>query len=396
MICDTSSILAKAQALFQSSFENEENQTSNNVSMSQSHDTYFLSERLSDNNFHLWSKIQIKLYYRQLESICIMFKNADIDFIVLKGAPLLESLYDKSPLRISGDVDILVRFNDLRKTCETLIANCYVNEESGKDIVSCMNEDSHLLMGMNHLRVFNLENKTKTALPVELHYALASTYPVDLGIDCNQYSLNHLELFSHTRTIKTSKLEFRILDWNYEFLSLLYHFSIHARHSFRKVLRCDENIGDLSHLLVEIALYWIHNYSHIDIDAIWYESIRNGRGYAVYLPITIVNAAFDLNIPQRPYKEINIIKKGQDTIRLSVEQIADIAPRSWFNDLELKMKFKKMMRKKYLKILAQKDFILLNPNRNTVVPINYLKGLRYSQMITSKKLNACEVLHDHI
>ena len=296
-------------------------------------------------------KIRKSVYYKQLQTISQLFEAENIQFIVLKGFTLLDQLYDQIPERLSGDIDILVKFCDLQKACSALIECGYVNEEWKTNVSEGLVADSHLLMGMNHLREFIIGNEDAafsllSPFPLELHYAIASTYPVDIGDDCIKYNLNQLEFFSNARRQSKDGLKFDLLDYNHEFLALLYHFSIHAMHSFRKVIRTDAEIRDISHLLTEIALYWTHNSDNLDMDSIWNEAIDCRRGYAVYLPLRIVNAAFNLDIPMRSYYEANRVATGQDTTRKNVQQLADIPPHIWFMSQQLKWEFMNHIRDK--------------------------------------------------
>ena len=380
----TRDILARAQTL-------RENRVRCSAAMEQ-------RTNARDYRFAYIEKVRKTIYYRQLKAICQAFEAKGIQFVVLKGFRLLDQLYDRAPERLSGDIDILVRFCDLQKACITLIENGYVNEEWGTNLSEGLATDSHLLMGMNHLREFIANNKSDglslaSYFRLELHYAIASTYPVDIGDDCDRYSLNQLEVFSDTRHQYKEDFEFEVLDYDHEFLALLYHFSIHAMHGFRKVLRTDAEICDISYLLTEIALYWTHNGDDINIDYIWDEAIDCNRGYAVYMPLHIVNTAFNLNIPMRSYHEVNRAANGQDTVRMNVEQLANMSPHIWFASEKLKCEFVNHIRDKIVDKDRQKQFAEIYLNCQTSIHINRLKGLRYDQCISDLCKETCKVLY---
>ena len=359
-----------------------------------------MGERIdtNDSKFVCIKKIRQSIYYRQLKVICQAFEAKEIQFVVLKGFRLLDQLYDQTPERLSGDIDILVRFCDLRKACIVLIENGYVNEEWDTNVNGKLAEDSHLLMGMNHLREFikaeeNAAFSLLSSFPLELHYAITPTYPVDIGDDCKKYNLNQLELFSNVRHQKKDEFEFEMLEYDYEFLELLYHFSMHAMHSFRKILRTDAEIRDMSHLLTEIALYWVHNGDKINVNSIWNEAIDCNRGYAVYMPLRIVNTAFNLEIPMRSYHEVNRVANGQDTVRMNVEQLANMSPHIWFVSEKLKCEFVNHIRDKIVDKGRQKQFAEIYLNCQTSIHINRLKGLRYDQCISDLSKETCKVLY---
>ncbi len=61
------------------------------------------------------------LILRQLKTILNAFKARDIPVIVLKGAHLLQHVYKKPALRAMGDIDLLVRRDDLKKSESVLV-----------------------------------------------------------------------------------------------------------------------------------------------------------------------------------------------------------------------------------------------------------------------------------
>ena len=370
----TRDILAKVQSL-------RKNKTSHSIAE---------GKQISANAqaFAYAEKIRKSVYYKQLQTVSQLFETRNIQFIVLKGFALLDQLYDQTPERLSGDIDILVKFCDLQKACSVLIEGGYVNEEWKTNVSEGLVTDSHLLMGMNHLREFIIENENTifsllSPFHLELHYAIASTYPVDIGDDCIKYNLNQLDLFSNARRQSKDGLKFDLLDYNHEFLALLYHFSIHAMHSFRKVIRTD----------AEIALYWTHNSDNLDMDSIWNEAIDCRRGYAVYLPLRIVNAAFNLDIPMRSYHEANRVATGQDTTRKNVQQLADIPPHIWFMSQQLKWEFMNHIRDKIFEESKKRQFVAIHSNCQVSIHINRLKGLRYDQHISDSSKETCNVLN---
>lgn len=101
----TGDILARAQTL-------RENRVRCSAAMEQ-------RTNARDYRFAYIEKVRKTIYYRQLKAICQAFEAKEIQFVVLKGFRLLDQLYDRAPERLSGDIDILVRFCDLQKACIT-------------------------------------------------------------------------------------------------------------------------------------------------------------------------------------------------------------------------------------------------------------------------------------
>ena len=111
----TRDILAKVQSL-------RKNKTSHSIAE---------GKQISANAqaFAYVEKIRKSVYYKQLQTVSQLFETRNIQFIVLKGFALLDQLYDQTPERLSGDIDILVKFCDLQKACSALIEGGYVNGE---------------------------------------------------------------------------------------------------------------------------------------------------------------------------------------------------------------------------------------------------------------------------
>jgi phosphoglycolate phosphatase-like HAD superfamily hydrolase len=61
------------------------------------------------------------LLYQELHTVLKAFKAAGIDAIVLKGAFLAEIVYENIGLRAIGDIDLLVKKDDLGKVKQVLI-----------------------------------------------------------------------------------------------------------------------------------------------------------------------------------------------------------------------------------------------------------------------------------
>lgn len=108
----------------------------------------------------------------QLKEIIRIFNENSIDHIVLKGAHLVNFLYDNSFTRLTADIDILVKDETSTKAYKLLIENGY------KSFISSEEECE------KHKKSFNQhypQLHKGGCLPVELHTYLSESYEVNLN-----------------------------------------------------------------------------------------------------------------------------------------------------------------------------------------------------------------------
>ncbi len=74
---------------------------------------------------YLSSAARNTLVFRQLSSILKKFNSHDICVIALKGAHIAEEIHGNTALRPMGDLDLLIRFNDLDKADELMVEMGY-------------------------------------------------------------------------------------------------------------------------------------------------------------------------------------------------------------------------------------------------------------------------------
>jgi hypothetical protein len=67
--------------------------------------------------------------YKQLSKLILELKNENINVIVLKGAALAELIYETIALRPMGDVDLIVKGEDLKRLNQILLEWEWINEE---------------------------------------------------------------------------------------------------------------------------------------------------------------------------------------------------------------------------------------------------------------------------
>lgn len=69
-----------------------------------------------------------EIFDRELDGICKLFEDNNIDFVPLKGA-VIRKLYPEKWMRSCGDIDILVRSTDLKRAADVLNKGGYKSNE---------------------------------------------------------------------------------------------------------------------------------------------------------------------------------------------------------------------------------------------------------------------------
>ena len=102
--------------------------------------------------------------YEQLKEILTAFNEAGIETIVLKGAALAETVYGDIVFRTMGNIDLLVRLEDLEEADKTLLDLDYINNQSPS--MKWHKKYHHHLAAYRH---------PKRNVPVEIHHHIIST-----------------------------------------------------------------------------------------------------------------------------------------------------------------------------------------------------------------------------
>jgi hypothetical protein len=108
--------------------------------------------------------------YDELTRVLGCFQVANIPVMVLKGAHLAELIYGNIGLRPMGDVDLLVRKDDLKKVDRELCLIGY----------ACQERNHVILKGSHHFHY----TSSKTGLTLEIHWILVSAdLPFQIDMD---------------------------------------------------------------------------------------------------------------------------------------------------------------------------------------------------------------------
>jgi hypothetical protein len=157
--------------------------------------------------------------YSDLSKVLKALQAEDIPVIVLKGAYLAQAVYQNIALRLMGDIDILVRKNDLLKAKEQLLELGY-SPLKETDIATACASSQHLSPMVK-----------QDCPPVELHWSIeAPTRPFTIDLD---------GLWQRARPATVSGVEALALSPEDLLLHLCLHTSVHHLYSNGLRAFCD-------------------------------------------------------------------------------------------------------------------------------------------------------------
>lgn len=158
--------------------------------------------------------------YQELGKLLRRLWEQDIAVIALKGAHLAEAVYDNIGLRIMGDVDLLVRKDDLLRVEQELLAQGYKPDDCNRVIA----QD-------NYNFPYTLP---KSGLVVEIHWVLvASKLPFQVGME---------GLWSRAQQVTLAQVPVLALSP----ADLLLYLCLHtAKHTYDMQLRMLCDIGEV-------------------------------------------------------------------------------------------------------------------------------------------------------
>ena len=205
--------------------------------------------------------------FHELSALLVSLRDAGIPVIYLKGAHLAQVVYENIALRPMGDIDLLVRKEDIEKASETLIRLGYTPE-------SHLNIQEMVKIG-NHLPRF-----VKADGPVlEIHWNLeVPTYPLTIDVE---------KLWARAEKTSINGVETLILSPEDLLLHLCVHVSLH--HGLEGGLK---GLYDISEAI---------DYFGRDLD--WGQladrSRAWGAGRIVYITLLLADKILGLAVPEK-------------------------------------------------------------------------------------------------
>ena len=211
-----------------------------------------------------------------MNEIRLLCEHNNIDHVFLKGIPVGQELYDPKELRITRDIDILVRYEDVKKTVECLKEKGFSfadNEvSSGDPLVRVQNSHHHLrAMGKTYII-----NGKKQFVEVEIHI-----FPFARGYD----------LLGHTRT------------------DLTYTDTVLRR---KRSIVLDGELFAVPSVTDDTLILMMHMISHMCLDLILYLYVKKPFQYQSVLSMIIDLA----RIVEVYRKKIDVEELVREAIRL--------------------------------------------------------------------------------
>lgn len=168
---------------------------------------------------HLKQALRNIRLYQELSRLLLLLQEKNIAVIVLKGAYLAEAVYDNIGLRSMSDVDLLVKKDDLLRVEQELLALGGVPEDCNRVIAQDKFHFGYKLL--------------KSGLRVEIHWALNSSYPLQIDVE---------GLWSRAQPVTLAQAPAWALSPEDLLLHLCLHTAIHA-YDMRVRMLCD--IGEV-------------------------------------------------------------------------------------------------------------------------------------------------------
>ena len=203
--------------------------------------------------------------YKELNRLLKLFKQSNLDVIVLKGASYIETLYHNISLRSMGDIDLLVKEDNLQNARELLLNNGYIQQSGWTE---------HQQIDTHHLPHF-IHQRNKTV--VELHWTI--------GMYEEILPINMDEIWNRVHTIQFETEKMQILSPEDMILHQCCHlFIVHGGEFSLK------NLCDLSEIIQKYR-------QTINWDLIINCSIRYKIAVLVYGGIFLVQQIYNRAIP---------------------------------------------------------------------------------------------------
>jgi hypothetical protein len=174
-----------------------------------------------------------RLFY-QLKQIHQIFEQAEVPFLLLKGAAMAQSLYRDPVFRLIGDIDLVIPTNYVPDCRRLLLEQGYypslVDHQHG--------------IPFDHRNEEAFEHPDSTFVLVELHWHI-----LDIP-----YYIRHIPMdwfWRNSREILIEDLPFHVLNPEANLVYLPAHMGLH--HQFRRI-----------HSLVDLALLIVNNHGKIN------------------------------------------------------------------------------------------------------------------------------------
>ncbi|MBC8185898.1 nucleotidyltransferase family protein [candidate division KSB1 bacterium] len=211
--------------------------------------------------------------FNELNVLLKIFKQANIEVVLLKGAALLASVYPDVAYRFMSDIDILVRDSDLSKARDCLLSHGYTQNISPYNL---QKKKSH------HLPPF--WNPAKN-IRIEMHWTIR--------ISDSDFNINMAEVWSRIQKTKTGEADTFLLSPE----DMILHLSFHLFFSNVNVM--------IFRTLYDIAAIFQYYGETIDGKLITNCSIKYGLETPVYAVLFLLKTQLSINVPAEVLSQLH-------------------------------------------------------------------------------------------
>jgi len=171
----------------------------------------FVSDEIQSKLKDLYNHYLVRnmIQFKELDTILDAFEKEGVDVIQLKGAWIAKNYYPDPALRPMGDLDLLVRKEDLKRAKECLVKNGYELAEGPA-------EDD---WEKRHFHFPYIKNTQLSPTLVELHF--------DIRAKSDLIKSNILELWKNATLVNADREHIFTLSSGYLLLHLFWHTYLH-------------------------------------------------------------------------------------------------------------------------------------------------------------------------
>ena len=284
-----------------------------------------------------------------LASIDRALSDSNIDYVIMKGLPLYESIYGKYNTRISSDIDLLVDKCDILNSIKALTTIGYRYDNNTNVSEEIIIKDWHLAIGQQHIEPM-IKPKSKDSFfssCIELHHSIAPTYYADFGCKTDLYQLYAAKMINAREYRKYFGNIYPCLNPTHNFVMLILHYCTHIFHSCRGTIRSYRFVDMELNLLIEMAEYWNKFNDKINIIELCNIFQNSGRFLWMKFVDNLFSNVFNIHllngIPINESNDEYII--GQDSFRRILASLSKYAAYALIRDISglIKLELKKAM-----------------------------------------------------
>ncbi len=213
------------------------------------------------------------LLLEHTKSVLKAFQDESIKALILKGIMLAEVVYKDIGARPMGDIDILIKKDDLAKADQVLLSLGYTKPRYYQSYLENQNPNS-----INSL-MYNIDNSMRPAIHLHWHL-INSTWPLDYWVK----KIDMQRIWDQAELIRIGDLEvFTLAGYH-----LLIYLSLHAfTHGFDRLI-----------LVSDIAEVLQRDKDTIDWDIVKTESERFCASLIIYYVLYYTQQRLNITIPE--------------------------------------------------------------------------------------------------